>query len=484
MMPVPLQPMASLSVDQLAIESNPDLFEAPSIVFFNKALATSLGISNENVNFFAAQDIPDSAKTMAQAYAGHQFGHFNPMLGDGRAHIIGDIIDANQRTYEFGFKGSGATPFSRGGDGKAALGPMLREVLISEAMHALGIATTRSVAVVKNNQVVFRDPPQPRAVLTRIASSHIRVGTFQFFAARGLHKSVEQLCEYCLARHFPNVEIEANTQHNALTLLQEVVKRQAALIAQWMSVGFIHGVMNTDNMLIGGETIDYGPCAFMEAYNPNAIYSSIDQHGRYAYINQPGVAQWNLSRFAETLLPAIHDDKDKAIILATEAVQSFSNEYDIAFREQMRTKLGIADTVTEKECDVIISKWLNLLKENELDFTRTHRLLGTAIASPNQFLESLPEQNRAGLNEWLQHWRSHVSDLVDQAALEKVNPALIPRNHLVEDALKKAWQDNDYSLFNELLESLKTPFTTPGNHQFMLAAPAGFDDKHVTYCGT
>ncbi|MEM0911873.1 MAG: protein adenylyltransferase SelO family protein, partial [Pseudomonadota bacterium] len=393
--------------------------------------------------------------------------------------------------FEFGFKGSGATPFSRGGDGKAALGPMLREVLISEAMHALGIATTRSLAVVKNNQVLFRDPPQPRAILTRIASSHIRVGTFQFFAARSLNSSVQQLCDFCLARHYPHIEHDKDeknasqrNKNSALALLEAVVERQAALIAHWMSVGFIHGVMNTDNMLISGETIDYGPCAFMDTYNPNAIYSSIDARGRYRYINQPSVAQWNLSRFAETLLPLIHKDRDRAIVLATEAVQAFSGFYDQAFRERMRGKLGIDKKVAQQDLDALVSDWLNLLNQNSLDFTRTHRLLGDALDDHQFFLERLPQHQQQGIEQWLQRWTAQLPPTITQSALNDVNPAMIPRNHLVEDALTKAWQDNDYVVFNTLLASLRKPFETPDNPDFIQPAPMGFDEQHVTYCGT
>lgn len=478
---IQIQPLASTAIEQLVIESTPDLFDAPTTVFFNSQLAREFGLSDASSGLLAAQEIPDDLSVIAQAYAGHQFGQFNPMLGDGRAHIIGDVTDKKGRIFEFGFKGSGATPFSRGGDGKAALGPMLREVLISEAMHALGIKTTRSLAVVRNNQTVFRDPPQPRAILSRIASSHIRVGTFQFFAARSLNESVQQLCEYCLSRHYPDA---ADGDNNALVLLQAVIKRQATLIAQWMSVGFIHGVMNTDNMLISGETIDYGPCAFMETYDPKTVYSSIDRLGRYAYINQPGVAQWNLSRFAETLLPLIHSDRDEAIALATDAVRSFSSAYDHAFRERMRMKLGIDGAVSQQDCDELISDWLSLLNDNDLDFTNTHRSLSSAISESQDFLASIPKGQQVGIEAWLARWRKHLSPKLCKADLDAINPAVIPRNHLVEDALKKAWQDDDYSLFNALLDNLKAPFDTPDNTFFTQPAPIGFDEHHVTFCGT
>lgn len=478
---IQFQPLASAAIEQLTFESAPDPFEAPTLVFFNHQLASEINLSDDSASLLAAQDIPENLSVIAQAYAGHQFGQFNPMLGDGRAHIIGDVKDKKGRVFEFGFKGSGATPFSRGGDGKAALGPMLREVLISEAMHALGIETTRSVAVVRNNQTVFRDPPQPRAILTRIASSHIRVGTFQFFAARNLNESVQQLCEYCLARHYPDA---VDGDNKALVLLQAVIERQATLIAQWMSVGFIHGVMNTDNMLISGETIDYGPCAFMETYDPKTVYSSIDQRGRYAYINQPGVAQWNLSRFAETLLPLIHSDRDEAIAMATDAVRSFSSAYDHAFRERMRMKLGIDAAVSQQDCDKLIGDWLSLLTDNDLDFTNTHRSLSSALAESQDFLGSIPKGQQEGIEAWLVRWRKHISPNLRKADLDAINPVVIPRNHLVEDALKKAWQDDDYSLFNALLESLKTPFDTPDNTSFTQPAPMGFDEHYVTFCGT
>lgn len=375
------------------VQAESSSFASPSLIFFNQDLADSLKASfpksdEELAQLLSGQVLSSDAKPIAQAYAGHQFGHFNPQLGDGRAMILGELRDESGATYELDLKGSGPTPFSRGGDGKAALGPMLREVLIAESMHALGVATTRSLSVVAAGEQVYRNPPQSGAVLCRTASSHIRIGTFQFFAARDKYDVVEELVQFCIKRHYPQL---STSQSPALSLLQATIKTQAKLIAQWMGLGFIHGVMNTDNMLVGGETIDYGPCAFMDIFDEDTVFSSIDQNSRYAYVNQAPVAQWNLSRFAETLLPLIDEDKDKAIEIATEAVRAFNPLYKQAYRAVMCNKLALMlkpDIKTNESIDAhhevldgIIYEWTSLLKSLKLDWTQAHYFLTQYLRS-------------------------------------------------------------------------------------------------------
>lgn len=376
--------------------------ESPKLIIFNRLLASSLGLdvesldSDEGAQIFAGNSIPEGAEPLAQAYAGHQFGNFN-MLGDGRALLLGEQITPQGERVDIQLKGSGRTPYSRGGDGRAAVGPMLREYIISEAMYALGIPTTRSLAVVSTGENIIRETERPGAILTRVASSHIRVATFQYAARWGSIDDLRALAEYTLHRHFPDV---AQAENRYLLLLQEVIKRQAALVAQWQRVGFIHGVMNTDNMAISGETIDYGPCAFMDAYNPSTVFSSIDRQGRYAYGNQPYIAGWNLARFAETLLPLLHEDEEQAVQLAQDAIAQFSELYHHHWLQGMRAKLGLLDE--ESEDEALIKELLELMEKHSADYTNTFlaltfdRLEGTALFGTPEFAE------------WHERWQARL----------------------------------------------------------------------------
>lgn len=465
------------------VEAEALSFADPQLVYFNQQYAYELKAAWPTTNqelaaLFAGQQLPDDAKPIAQAYAGHQFGHFNPQLGDGRAMILGELESKQGNLTELDLKGSGPTPFSRGGDGKAALGPMLREVLISEAMHALNIPSTRSLAVVTTGEAVYRDPPQPGAVLARTASSHIRIGTFQFFAARDKYDVVEKLVLFCLERHYPHLFASPTP---ALSLLEAVIDAQAKLVASWMGVGFIHGVMNTDNMLIGAETIDYGPCAFMDTYNPNTVFSSIDRNSRYAYSNQPGVTLWNISRFAETLLPLIDTEKEKAIELATEVVQGFSEKYAIAMRLKMCEKLGLLINAPSQDLDEVITSWQDLLLSQQVDWTLAHWYLGEHLSSKGTDLHTL-FTDQLKLNEWLQ-LREKVAD-VKLSAIASANPVVIPRNHLVEQALHVATKEHNFEAFNELLNNLQKPFSSPNDDKYLFPADATFNNDFVTYCGT
>ncbi|GBL04470.1 YdiU family protein [Glaciecola sp. KUL10] len=458
-------------------------FADPQLVYFNQQYANELKASwpesdAELAKLFAGQQLPEDAKPIAQAYAGHQFGHFNPQLGDGRAMILGELELDSGKLTELDLKGSGPTPFSRGGDGKAALGPMLREVLIAEAMHALNIPSTRSLAVVSTGEVVYRDPPQPGAVLARTASSHIRIGTFQFFAARDQYDVVEKLVQFCIQRHYPHLLSSATP---ALSLLDAVIDAQAKLVASWMGVGFIHGVMNTDNMLISAETIDFGPCAFMDTYDPNTVFSSIDRNSRYAYSNQPGVTLWNISRLAETLLPLIDEDKEKAIELATKVVQSFSEKYELAIRIKMSEKLGLSATASDSELDGVIKEWYELLQTQGVDWTLAHWHLEQHIKSKDKHLFKL-FKDETKLNDWLSKRERLTMSKFE--SFNEVNPAVIPRNHLVEEALDAATIKSDFSPFYALLENLQTPFNLPNDLKYLYPADTKFNDGYVTYCGT
>ena len=426
----------------------PERARAPQLLFLNRGLADELRLvlggqdDDALAALFSGNELPTGAQPIAQAYAGHQFGQFNPQLGDGRALLIGEVIDVHGQRRDIALKGSGRTPFSRRGDGKAVVGPMLREVLIGEAMHALGIPATRALAVVATGEAVFREKALPGAILTRVAASHLRVGTFQYFAAHGTVEQVRRLADYAIARHYPEL---IGAENRCLEFLRAVSERQAALIAQWMHVGFIHGVMNTDNMAISGETIDFGPCAFMESYNPGAVFSSIDEMGRYAYSEQPVIAQWNLARLAETLLPLIHEDEAQAIDLATAVIDAFSDRYRHDWITHARTKLGLNNHATEHlQTDIVLaSNWLDLLHAQQVDFTLAWRYLADAAEGKEARLRSL-FAGQPGLDGWLTHWRERCMaedanrpDAGRERALRmrRVNPWLIPRNHRVEEAL-------------------------------------------------
>ena len=462
---------------------------APAIIKLNEALAHELKLdltavmSAEGAAILSGAAAPDGATPLAQAYAGHQFGGFSPQLGDGRALLMGEVINRQGKRRDIHLKGSGRTPFSRGGDGKAVLGPVLREYLMGEAMHALGIPTTRALAATTTGESIHREGgPQPGAVLARVAASHLRVGTFQYVAARGEEEKVQQLADYALARHYPELADAANPY---LELLRAVRERQAQLIAQWMSVGFIHGVMNTDNMAISGETIDYGPCAFMDAYDPKTVFSSIDTHGRYAYGNQPAIAQWNLARLAETLLPLIDPNVDEAVRIATEEVKAFSTQYTNFWLDAMRAKLGL---VTQADGDLdLVNTLYAAMAEQQVDFTKCFRRLAKAMVGETAPILALFTDS-AAITAWLEEWQQRVHNeatdpQAQAAAMNQVNPVYIPRNHKVEEALQAAVA-GDMTKFEQLLTVLAAPFCERGEFgEYAEPAPASFG-AYTTYCGT
>jgi uncharacterized protein YdiU (UPF0061 family) len=462
----------------------------PRLVVFNKHLAEDLGfdtatLDREGAGWFSGNRMPDDADPIAMAYAGHQFGGFVPQLGDGRAILLGERVGRDGVRRDIQLKGSGRTPFSRNGDGRAALGPMLREYLISEAMHALGVPTTRSLAVVTTGEQVMREDLLPGAILTRVAASHIRVGTFEYFAARNDREAVSQLLQYVITRHYPETQ---GTDVPALAVLEAVARRQAALIADWLGVGFIHGVMNTDNMAISGETIDYGPCAFMDHYDANTVFSSIDHGGRYAYGNQPAIAQWNLARFAETLLPLIDADQEKAIELATAVVKNFMPAFDARLLARMRRKIGLA---TEQEGDAeLVSALFATMQSAGADFTLTFRRLARCAEEPHDDASLLELfEPSSGIADWLRRWRERLAsepqDAVERAAnMRRMNPAFIPRNHRVEAALEAASTSGDFGPFHQLLKILEHPYDDqPGRSEFE-QPPAAGERVLRTFCGT
>jgi uncharacterized protein YdiU (UPF0061 family) len=454
---------------------------APRLVKFNQALARELGLADSRLDgplgaeIFSGGRLPEGASPIAQAYAGHQFGGFSPQLGDGRALLLGEIVDPRGRRFDIQLKGSGRTPFARGGDGKAALGPMLREYLISEAMTALGIPTTRSLAVALTGETIHREEPLPGAVLTRVAASHIRIGTFQFFAARGDTDKVRQLADYAIDRHFPDLKGEDQPY---LALLARVSRLQAQLVAQWLQVGFIHGVMNTDNAAISGETIDYGPCAFMEIYDPATVFSSIDSQGRYAYGNQPPLAAWNVARFAETLLPLIDPDADRALELASACIESFATDFEGAWIGGMSANLGLAGKA-DGDRD-LIGDFLVLLQKAGADFTLSFRHLARlARGEESDFFAG------EGFADWLARWRQRLPADGQSVALamDRVNPLYIPRNHLVEEALAAANQ-GDLTPFDRLLDVLADPYVErSGLERYTMPAPPDAP-PYRTFCGT
>ncbi|MBV8604810.1 MAG: YdiU family protein [Pelomonas sp.] len=479
--------------------ANPEAAPAPHLVRLNVALAAELGApglaerpAGELAALFAGNAPPAGAAPLAQAYAGHQFGGFSPSLGDGRALLLGEVVDVHGRRRDIAFKGSGRTPFSRRGDGRAALGPMLREYLLGEAMHGLGIPTTRALAVVATGETVRRERPLPGAVLTRVAASHLRVGTFEFFAARGETERLRRLADYAIARHDPGLVGIAGAGARYLAWLEAVGERQARLIAQWMGAGFIHGVMNTDNATLSGETIDYGPCAFMEAYDPGTVFSSIDHGGRYAYANQPPIAQWNLARLAEAVLPLLDADPDAALAAATAIVEGFAARYEEHWRAVMRAKLGL-DGAADGDAE-LARDWLGLLEAGGVDYTLAMRALADALEQPTALERLFPGgQGIAGLADWWSRWqaRSAAAALdaagraVRAARLRGANPLYIARNHRVEAALDAASRDGDLAPFERLLDVLARPFEAqPGCEDLAQAAPAGFTAGFQTFCGT
>ena len=461
----------------------------PRLLKLNHGLASELGLdpgaltSGHGAAIFAGNETPAGASPLAQAYAGHQFGGFVPRLGDGRALLLGEVLDRNGERRDIQLKGSGRTSFSRGGDGKATIGPVLREYLISEAMHALGIPTTRALASVSTGERIVRGEGLPGAVLTRVAASHIRIGTFQFFAARGEVEKVKQLADYSIARHYPEL---GDSESPYLGFLTAVRDAQAQLIARWMHVGFVHGVMNTDNMAISGETIDYGPCAFIDAYDPNAVFSSIDTRGRYAYARQPLIARWNLGRLAETLLPLIDTDMDRAIRLAGDAVNGFVDQYVAYWLDGMRAKLGLADS--EDDDLELANGFLAALEGQNADYTLAFRRLSDAVRGDDARLRTLLDDGSA-YDSWAVRWRTRLSRESVSAearakAMDRVNPIYVPRNHKVEEALTAAVERQALAPFETLLDVLENPYDEKeGLEAYASPAPASFG-RYETFCGT
>ena len=463
---------------------------APRLVKLNVSLARELGIapadltSPEGVAILAGNRVPEGAEPLAQAYAGHQFGNFSPQLGDGRAILLGEVIDKAGVRRDVQLKGSGPTPFSRRGDGRAALGPVLREYIISEAFAALGIPATRSLAAVVTGEPVARETMLPGAVLTRIAGSHIRVGTFQYFAARQDDDALRELVDYVIARHYPQA---AQAENKYVALLDAVIAAQARLVAQWMLVGFIHGVMNTDNVSIAGETIDFGPCAFMDHFDPMKIFISIDQRGRYAFGNQPRIAAWNLARFTETLLTLVAPDKEQAVAIGQAALDRYKPQFDAAYQAGLRAKLGLS---TAEEGDVeLATDLLAAMAQGGADFTLTFRRLAAAAGDPSRDAELRALfMEPSGLDAWLPRWRERlareaVSNAERKAAMDKVNPGFIPRNHLVEEALSSA-EAGDTSAFEMLLSVLARPFDEQPGKERYAQPPRPEEIVHQTFCGT
>jgi uncharacterized protein YdiU (UPF0061 family) len=467
---------------EMAVRWRAEQAPDPRLLALNEPLAAELQLdatwlrSPEGLRLLVGNLVPSDATPVAQAYAGHQFGGFVPRLGDGRALLLGELVDVDGRLRDLHLKGSGRTPFARGGDGLAAVGPMLREYVISEAMHALGIPTTRSLAVVATGRPVRRETMLPGAVLARVASSHLRVGSFQYARATGDAALLRRLADHAIARHHPGA---ADAERPYLALFDAVVTAQASLIARWMLVGFIHGVMNTDNMTISGETIDYGPCAFMEAFDPATVYSSIDHSGRYAYGNQPVLAEWNLARLAEALLPLLHDEQEQAVELAMESLGAFRPQYSAAWSAGMRAKLGLPADLDAAVTAPLVDDLLAMLKQSHVDHTSFFRHLGAAARGDAEPARGLFLDIEA-FDAWLQRWRSLGPDA---DAMDRVNPLYIPRNHLVEEALA-AGSDGDLEPLERLLDAVTRPYDQrPGLERYTTPAPEGFG-AYRTFCGT
>ena len=462
---------------------------APKMIQFNHALAKELRLDSVNLDsengleIFSGNKTAEGSQPLAQAYAGHQFGGFSPQLGDGRALLLGEVIDAQQHRRDIQLKGSGRTPFSRGGDGKAAVGPVLREYLIGEGMYALGIPTTRALAAVATGDHIYREIPLPGAVLTRVAASHIRVGTFQYAAARGDINKIRTLADYSIQRHYPET---AKAENPYLAFFAAVTNAQAALVARWMNIGFIHGVMNTDNMTISGETIDYGPCAFMDRYAAGTVFSSIDQHGRYAYENQPKILIWNLARLAETLIPIVDPDKKRAIGLLKDLIERIQPIYESYWLNGMRAKIGLS---CEESSDLkLINDLLSIMEKGNADFTLTFRHLSKGLRGDNKVVKQLFNEPN-DLDDWGKRWKKRLErEGVDQEAIaqamDRVNPIYIPRNHKVEEALAAAGNQGNIEPFSKLLIVIGQPFKeVSGNKPYAVPDPIT-DRNYRTFCGT
>ena len=467
---------------ELALPWQAERFPDARLLVLNEPLAAELGVdpaalrADDGVALLTGNRLPDGAQPVAQAYAGHQFGGYSPRLGDGRALLLGEVTDAHGALRDIHLKGSGPTPFSRGGDGFAAVGPMLREYVVGEAMHALGVPTTRALAVTATGQDVYRETVLPGAVLTRVASSHLRVGTFQYAAANGDVELVRRLVAHAIDRHYPHL---SGAENPSLALLQAVIDAQASLIARWMLVGFVHGVMNTDNVTISGETIDYGPCAFMDAFDPASVYSSIDLQGRYAFGRQPLIGEWNLARFAEALLSTIDDDTDRAIELAEQALGAFREAYNAAWFAGMRAKLGLPADADEAVTTKLLTDLIDLLQVSRVDYTGFFRRLGGAARGDDSAARAL-FTDAGPFDIWAERWLALGPDA---DAMDAVNPVYIPRNHLVEEALAAA-TDGDLAPFERLVDAVTSPYAErPGFERYAEPAPDAFG-PYRTFCGT
>ena len=474
------------SLPELAVPWQAEEAPEPGLLVLNDALAGELGLAPEylktpeGVRLLLGNHVPAGATPVAQAYAGHQFGGYSPLLGDGRALLLGELVDVAGRRRDVHLKGSGRTPFARAGDGRAVVGPMLREYLVSEAMHALNIPTTRALAVVATGRPVRRDTMLPGAVLARVASSHLRVGSFQYARATDNMELLRRLADHAISRHYPAA---ARAEHPYLELFASVVAAQAGLVARWMLVGFVHGVMNTDNMTISGETIDYGPCAFMDAFNPGAVYSSIDVGGRYAYANQPVVAEWNLARLAEAMLPLFHEDQEQAVAPAVEALGKFRSHYSDAWFNGMKAKLGIkggpAGSKEGDEASELVDGVIALLKDGPVDYTQFFRRLGQAARGDDRPARGMV-LDLAAFDAWAGRWAALKPDA---GLMDSVNPVYIPRNHLVEEALAAA-TEGDMAPFNRFLDVVRSPFQgRQGLERYTEGPPEGFG-AYRTFCGT
>ena len=455
----------------------------PKPIILNEELSKELGLNFSNLSeesiasIFSGNVLPVGSEPIAQAYAGHQFGHFT-MLGDGRAIVVGEHITPDNKQVDIQYKGSGQTPYSRGADGRAALGPMLREYIISEAVHALSIPTTRSLAVVTTGENIFREVPLPGAILTRVAASHLRIGTFQYVASTGDLKTLKTLVDYAINRHYPDLK---NGDNLPLNLLKAVMERQIELVINWMRVGFIHGVMNTDNTTVSGETIDYGPCAFMDQYNINTVFSSIDVQGRYSFGNQPSIIHWNLIRFAEALVPLINDNQEKAVLEVSEVLKSFSEIYNKGWIKMMKAKLGFYEDRDGDE--ILINDLLSWMQLHKADYTNTFcKLMGKGFANGKVF------ENEDFL-KWYQRWIQRIkqnekSEKNSQQLMQKTNPVIIPRNYIVEEALFDATNKNDLSKLKRLIRAMESPYKNHPDQIMFQATPEPSEKIYQTFCGT
>ena len=465
----------------------PEPVKDPKLFLWNDRLSAELELPNKldlsrenRARLFSGNDLLPGLESIALAYAGHQFGSFVPQLGDGRAHLLGETMDRLGEIKDIQLKGSGKTSFSRSGDGRCALGPAIREFIMSEAMHALGVPSSRSLAVVTTGEKVYRETPQPGAVVTRVASSHLRVGSFEYFAARENLEALERLANYAISRHYP--EIEESGPERYLLLLEKVIQRQIALITEWLRVGFIHGVMNTDNTAISGETIDYGPCAMLGIYHPETVFSSIDQLGRYSFGNQPTIAQWNMARFAETLLPLIDSDQQRAIDTASSCIADFSSQFQQSYLQMMADKLGLNKASTQDE--KLILDLLNHMEQQQFDYTTTFDRLTNSLSS-----ESDEQTNIEELSDWYSQWRQRLENQPDttgeiQERMRRANPLVIPRNHHMENVIRTCIESGEADAAEEFIEVLSSPYAKTDKTWLFQDAPEDADEGYQTFCGT